>query len=69
MAIHKGIRIHQYLEDWLVIAKSRQICLQHTWILVQMCQNLGWLVNIEKSELEPRQVLDFVGYQFDLRSE
>ena len=33
-----------------------------------MCQQLGWLVNLEKSELEPKQDLDFVGYQFDLRS-
>ena len=33
-----------------------------------MCQDLGWLVNVEKSELEPKQVFDFVGYQFDLRS-
>ena len=28
---------------------------------------LGWLVNEEKSELEPKQVFNFVGYQFDLR--
>ena len=33
-----------------------------------MCQQLGWLVNLEKSELEPKQDYDFVGYQFDLRS-
>ena len=25
-------------------------------------------MNLEKSELEPKQVFDFVGYQFDLRS-
>ena len=68
MAIHKGIRIHQYLDDWLVRAKSYQTCLQHTRLLVQMCQELGWLVNLEKSELEPKQVFDFVGYQFDLKS-
>ena len=68
MAIHKGIRIHQYLDDWLVRARSHHICLQHTQILVKMCQELGWLVNVEKSELEPKQVFDFVGYQFDLRS-
>ena len=30
MAIHKGIRIHQYLDDWLVRATSHQACLQHT---------------------------------------
>ena len=68
MAGHKGIRIHQYLDDWLVRAKSRSTCLQHTLTLVEMCQKLGWLVSAEKSELEPKQVFNFVGYQFDLRS-
>ena len=68
MAIHRGIRIHQYLDDWLMRARSQQICLQHTQILAKMCQKLGWLVNLEKSGLEPKQVFDFVGYQFDLRS-
>ena len=66
MAIHKGIRIHQYLDDWLVWATSHQDCLQHTRTLVKMCQDLGWMVNVEKSELEPKQVFDFVAYQFDL---
>ena len=33
-----------------------------------MCQDLGWLVNLEKSEVEPKQVFNFVGYQFVLRS-
>ena len=67
MAIHKGIRIHQYLDHWLMRARSHQACLQHTQDLVKMCQKLGWLVNLEKSELEPKQVFDFVG-QFELRS-
>ena len=34
-----------------------------------MCQQLGWLMNLEKSELEPKQDFDFVGYQFHLRSD
>ena len=68
MGIHKDLRIHQYLDDWLVRARSHQACLQHTQELVKMCQHLGWLVNLEKSELEPKQDFDFVGYQFDLRS-
>ena len=67
IALQKGIRIHQYLDDWLVWAKSHQVCLQLTQILVTLCQKLGWLVNMEKSELEPKQIFDFVGYQFDLR--
>ena len=67
MAMHKGIRIYQYLDDWLVRARSHHVCLQHTKDLVRICQDLGWLVNLEKSEVEPKQVFDFVGYQFDLR--
>ena len=62
MAIHKGIRTHQYLVDWLVRARSHHLCLQHIQTLVQICRDLGWLVNVKKSELEPKQVFDFVGY-------
>ena len=61
MALQRGIRIHQYLDDWLVRATSHQSCLQHTQTLV------GWLVNKEKSELDLKQVFNFVGYQFDLK--
>ena len=68
MAMHKGIRIHQYLDDWLVRATSHHACLQHTQSLVKICQKLGWLVNLDKSEVDPKQIFDFVGYQFDLRA-
>ena len=68
MALKQGIRIHQYLDDWLVRASSHPVCLHHTQKLMQICQELGWLVNIEKSELDPKQVFNFVGYQFDLQA-
>ena len=48
MAIHKDIKIHQYLDDWLVRARSHQVCLHHTQDLVKICQELGWLVNFWK---------------------
>ena len=67
MALQKGIRTHQYLDDWLVRASNHDTCLQHTQTLVTLCQELGWLVNKEKSELAPKQVFNFVGYQFDLK--
>ena len=67
MALQRGIRIHQYLDDWLVRASTDDTCLQHTQTLVTLCQELGWLVNKEKSELAPKQVFNFVGYQFDLK--
>ena len=66
MALHEGIRIHQYLDNSLVRARFHQICLQHTQTLVAKCQELGSMVNREKSELDPKQVFDFPGYQFNL---
>ena len=63
MALKRGIRIHQYLDNWLVWARSHQTCLQHTQTLVANCQDLGWLVNMEKSELDPKKVFDFVGFE------
>ena len=44
MALQRGIRIHQYLDDWLVRASTHDTCLQHTQTLVTHCQELGWLV-------------------------
>ena len=35
--------------------------------MVALCQELGWLLIREKTELDPKQVFNFVGYQFDLR--
>ena len=67
LAMREGIRIHQYLDDWLVRATSHRVCLQQTKNLVLLCRELGWLVNEDKSELEPKQVFNFVGYQFDLK--
>ena len=34
MALQRGVRIHQYLDDWLVRATSHQTCLQYTQTLV-----------------------------------
>ena len=39
MALQKGIRIHQYLDNWLVRATSHQTCLQHTQTLVLSDEN------------------------------
>ena len=69
MALHRGIRILQYLDDWFVRANSHQTCLQHRQPVVVLCQELGWMMNIEKSEQEPKQIFDFVGYPFNLRED
>ena len=62
----RGIRVHQYLDDWLLRAKTRHQCLFQTKELIHVVQDLGFVINFEKSELEPTQKIDFLGYQFDL---
>ena len=42
------------------------MCLRHTQTLLDLCRSLGWVVNMDKSELVPQQTFDFVGYHFDL---
>ena len=54
MAQNNSIRIHQYLGDWMVRATSHQTYLQYTQTLVALCQELGLVVNLEKSELESK---------------
>ena len=68
MAQALGIRIHQYLDDWLVRAPCQETCRLHTQTLLALCHELGWVVNMGKSELTPQQVFNFVGYRFDLLS-
>ena len=41
MAIHKDLRSHQCLDDWLVRARSHQACLQHTQELVNNVSATG----------------------------
>ena len=55
------------IDNWMVRTTSHQTCLHHTQMSTQvaMCQELGYTVNMEKSELEPKQVFDFASCQFD----
>ena len=66
MLQNMGIRIHQYLDDWLLRAPTQQICMEQSKQLVQFVQELGWVINFKKSELTPTQKFDFLGYRFDL---
>ena len=66
MAQSRGIRIHQYLDDWLIRAPTKESCHQGTESLLALCQELGWIINVQKSELEPKQIFEFVGYKYDL---
>ena len=50
-----GIRMCRYLDDWLIQAPSRSLVLQALETVVHLCQDLGVVINWEKSNLLPLQ--------------
>ena len=68
MALSRGLRIHQYLDDWLIRSQSQEEAQVNTQAVVDLTQSLGWIINQEKSELKPTQVFSFVGYEYHLDS-
>ena len=68
MALSRGIRLHQYLENWLIRAQSQEEAQVNTQTVVDLTQSLGWIINQEKSELKPTQVFSFVDYKYHLDS-
>ena len=66
IALSQGVRIHQYLDDWLVRSKDPESCARDVQKLLNLIEKLGWIVNLKKSELKPTQDLEFLGYRFNL---
>ena len=61
----RGIRIHHYLDDWLVLASSRDLLLSHLQEVLLCAQSLGFLINWEKPSLVPSQVPIYLGAALD----
>ena len=66
MALSRGLRLQQYLDDWLIRSQSQEETLVST--VVDLTQSLGWIINQEKSELISSQVFSFVDYKYHLDS-
>lgn len=54
-----------YLDDFLVIGKTRKECQKHIYIVKNILTNLGFTLNLEKSELVPKQNIIFLGFQIN----
>ena len=56
-----GIRMRRYLDDWLVQSSSRESLLEDLQTVLQLCHELGIVVNPPKSNLVPSQVVQYLG--------
>ena len=63
-----GIRMRHYLDDWLVQASSRKELLQDLGVVLSLCCELGIVVNPEKSNFSPSQVVQYLGVVIDEQS-
>ncbi len=60
-----GVRILNYLDNWLILAQSREQMSDHRDLLLRHLSQLGVRVNLEKSKLSPVQRISFLGVELD----
>ena len=61
----QGIKLHVYLDDWLIRALPPLLARTHADLVLRVLQYLGWVINFSKSDLVPSQQFEFIGMQFD----
>ncbi|KAI2649176.1 hypothetical protein H4Q32_020398 [Labeo rohita] len=60
-----GIRILNYLNDWVLIAHSRDLLCEQRDLVLRHLSHLGLQVNREKNKLSPVQRISFLGVELD----
>ena len=58
-------RIIIYLDNILIMARTREELLISRGTLIFLLQNLGFVINFKKSVLDPCQMLEFLGLEVD----
>ena len=61
-----GIRVFYYLDDWLLVAESKELLELHLQTTLLWTQDLGFLVNWKKSSLVPQRLPAYLGAQLDI---
>ncbi|KAL0204539.1 hypothetical protein M9458_002557, partial [Cirrhinus mrigala] len=61
----RGIRILNYIDDWLILAQSEQVAAQHRDVVLAHMKELGLRLNAKKSVLSPLQRTTYLGVVWD----
>ena len=51
IALRVLVIVFQYIDDWVNRADSHNQCAESTQKLIKVTQLLGWMINVQKSEL------------------
>lgn len=63
----QNIRLAVYLDDWLCLNQIHQHLLKDQYVCLNLLIKLGFLVNLEKSNLIPQQIITYIGAVFNLK--
>ena len=63
-----GFKVLVYLDDWILAAQARFLCLKQSRFLVNFLQKLGFRINLEISSPAPSQIKEWLGFIIDSRS-
>jgi len=58
----QGIRVNCYMDDLLILGRSREECQEAVKVTLETLKMFGWQVNMDKSHLTPTQELDYLGF-------
>lgn len=61
----QGLKIFHYLDDRLLLAECPWVLQEHFQTALRVLQSFGWLINFEKSHLQPTLVLEYPVFVFD----
>ncbi len=64
----QGIRIMNYIDDWLIVAQSHQLAVWHRDVVLAHMKELRLWLNAKKSVLSPLQRTTFLGVEWDSTS-
>ena len=62
----KGIRVIMYIDDGIVVSKSKSQCYEHRDMVVSDLERAGFVFNVNKCCLEPCQTGKWLGFIVDL---
>ena len=57
----QNILVSAYLDDFLILARSREEAVRHTEVVINLLQDFGFRINWAKSSLEPVRILEYLG--------